>query len=660
MDSDGPTITHKFQSSLSGSNVAAQVVTYYLADGLHQRSSLFSPSYFKAFSAHCKLVHGIKMGNTAAKIDQGSENLLPHHDLTSMMRGWTNACDRSHRRCRTLQTSPRTASSLPARVIDVGEGANDLFLHVITASDGNSSVRNGNIRYLALSYCWGDNPPPKTLTTNVDDHCQPEGLRFSGLPRTFRDAVHTARALRVRYLWIDSLCILQDSPEDVAKEVAKMHEIFRGAYAVLAAVDGRDSHLGLNIDQDVLPRRGIPEQDWACFWRPATRGRDGVLCRSLHSIQQGVWRTRAWTLQEEMLAGRIIYFTHPSSPLSSSGKDKQHERGQILWSCAERIWSEDGKTRICVEEDAPFPLERFPPNIVVEDEGHWGTKFPEFPKRVVDILLRSADKRLYQAWYALAEEYSRRRLTCLADKVYAIEGLARRHGLKMGIIDSSSFDGNITGDDACPAYLCGLWRDDITWGLSWMSTTGARWRDEKGPLSKLPTWSWTSVDGPVSWDVYDTPRLYTVLSTGKSTAQSVLHWHVVVQGQVLRNKRFRNGSYKDSIRGRSDPGETYHRLDETYHFETDPSGFDEVFQLLASVRSWKFILNLDLFGIHECYTEWTMILLKKLEPSNDGDEAYYSRVGWCTWRETVTPGITRDARPISDYGRVEQMTLRLV
>jgi hypothetical protein len=204
---------------------------------------------------------------------------------------------------------------------------------------------------LALSYCWGEKIPPKTLTTNVVDHRR--GICLAKLPRTFRDAVRIARALRLRYLWIDSLCIVQDSPEDLTAEISRMDQIFQGAHLVLAAVDGGDSHFGLNIDSD--PATG-PEGAPAATtgFRPRVK-RDGPF-RSLVSIQQGMWRTRGWTLQEEMLARRILYFTHPSN----------EGAGQVIWSCADKIWLEDGTTKEVTK--GPFPLERFPPVVMTVHE----------------------------------------------------------------------------------------------------------------------------------------------------------------------------------------------------------------------------------------------------------------------------------------------------
>lgn len=65
------------------------------------------------------------------------------------------------------------------------------------------------------------------------------------LPRTFRDAIRLARHLRVSYLWIDALCIIQDDPGDWARESAKMASIYGDAHMVAAAAGAEDSDGGL-------------------------------------------------------------------------------------------------------------------------------------------------------------------------------------------------------------------------------------------------------------------------------------------------------------------------------------------------------------------------------------------------------------------------------
>ncbi|KAK4099982.1 HET-domain-containing protein, partial [Parathielavia hyrcaniae] len=129
-------------------------------------------------------------------------------------------CNENHASCLS-----RTTTAPPARVIDVGDDHTGPCLRV-THEIGGIGL------YLTLNYCWGEIPPPPPLPPNVADQCR--GICLANLTRTFRDAVRIARAMRLRYLWIDSLCIVQDSPEDLTAETSRMDQIFQGAHLVLA------------------------------------------------------------------------------------------------------------------------------------------------------------------------------------------------------------------------------------------------------------------------------------------------------------------------------------------------------------------------------------------------------------------------------------------
>lgn len=91
-----------------------------------------------------------------------------------------------------------------------------------------------DVRYAALSYCWGD-VKPTVLTTraNLDNH--KKGIKLLALPQCLRDAVTVARSLQIQYLWIDALCIIQDDRDDWARESATMSQLFQNAYITIAA-----------------------------------------------------------------------------------------------------------------------------------------------------------------------------------------------------------------------------------------------------------------------------------------------------------------------------------------------------------------------------------------------------------------------------------------
>jgi hypothetical protein len=155
-------------------------------------------------------------------------------------------------------------------------------------------------RYVGLSHMWGLFPIPSTLTENIESFrtAIPEAL----LPPNFRDAVICTRALGIRYLWVDALCIIQDSKEDWEGEAARMEDVFSGAYCILAASRAPDSEAGF-----LRPR---PDRRYATF--KSGLNDSYYVCESIDDFQrdiiQGDLNSRAWVLQERALARRTIYF----------------------------------------------------------------------------------------------------------------------------------------------------------------------------------------------------------------------------------------------------------------------------------------------------------------------------------------------------------------
>jgi len=133
---------------------------------------------------------------------------------------------------------------MPTRLVDLGQaGTAGVVLVVDTPRVGN--LEDG--RYCCLSHCWGGFQPVK-LETKTSQLLR-SGLPLQQLPKTFQDAVEVCLWLGVRYLWIDSLCIIQDSKEDWEREAEQMALIYKYGHATLAATDSRDATSGLFRDR---------------------------------------------------------------------------------------------------------------------------------------------------------------------------------------------------------------------------------------------------------------------------------------------------------------------------------------------------------------------------------------------------------------------------
>jgi hypothetical protein len=294
-----------------------------------------------------------------------------------------------------------------------------------------------------LSHCWGREPIYSLLNRNIEELSK--HIQTDKLPNVFRDAIFMTHLLGFRYLWIDSLCIIQDSKDDWVKEAPRMGGVYRRAACNLAATgfsDGRNglfstrdgkllSPLKVYVDWDgVRPQRGIP-----------IRG-EYYLSDDDHwkiSVCNAPLNRRAWVVQERILSPRIIHFG-----------DKQ-----LLWECYELKASE------------AFP---------------YGLDYKHATGNNLKNDLHESDLQASCSyWRQIVQAYSKGHLTFSQDKLPAIEGIAMEMSTpQLG------------------RYIAGLWEGDILHMLLW--------RVEKPsqvirlPATyRAPTWSWASIDDEVSY-----------------------------------------------------------------------------------------------------------------------------------------------------------------
>jgi hypothetical protein len=232
----------------------------------------------------------------------------------SLLRMWLSACDRNHH-CTSLNTSG-TQPSMPTRLIDVGDAV-DTYLRLVESYDKTTAQR-----YCALSHCWGKlTERQKSCTYQANHDALMKNIDIQGLPKTFRDAIAITRALNVRYLWIDSLCIIQDDPQDWAAESERMEDVFSSAYVTLAATSSRSSMEGF-----LGSRRGRRPED--CVELRSEKSGHTYICKSIddfhRDVEDGPLNQRGWVLQERVLSRRSIHFTST----------------QVYWECGQGVHCE--------------------------------------------------------------------------------------------------------------------------------------------------------------------------------------------------------------------------------------------------------------------------------------------------------------------------------
>ncbi|KAK8226989.1 heterokaryon incompatibility protein-domain-containing protein [Phyllosticta capitalensis] len=197
----------------------------------------------------------------------------------------------------------------PTRLIDVDPGGMGLDVQLRYSA----SIPQDNLDYAALSYCWGDHKPecmttPKTMNQNL--------LRISweSMPQTFRDTVTFTRGLGLKYLWIDSICIIQDEDggNDWRREAGRMFAVYKNAKVAFAALFGENSTTGLRDTQfeqqtRVAAKLRLDQSTYSlCVRRQHYLWNGAVDIR--HTTRVPLL-TRAWTYQERMISPRKLFFT---------------------------------------------------------------------------------------------------------------------------------------------------------------------------------------------------------------------------------------------------------------------------------------------------------------------------------------------------------------
>jgi hypothetical protein len=332
--------------------------------------------------------------------------------------------------------------------------------------------------YMTLSHRWGD--PNKILQLLGSNRARfMTGIRIDELTPTFRDAMRLAHRLGQRYIWVDSLCIIQDSAQDWEQEAVQMSNVYGNSLCNIAAVSSSyDLSRGLFAMREVNPRlfypfsveRRIPQTDrtdFTTYWNQYMWELE---------IEKTPLSTRGWILQERVLAPRTIYFT----------------QNQIYWECLHHIRCEadpDGslelldRAKLSVSDRRPLGEIVRCQNQLREllalrqkkpDQGLGSNSELE---EQINILKVDSDRLrpgMRHYWWILVGAFSECQLTKESDKLIAIAGIARKFQQLYPDL-----------------YLAGLWKDSLHLDLAWYAAGAEGKRNE----SFATTWSWASISG---------------------------------------------------------------------------------------------------------------------------------------------------------------------
>jgi hypothetical protein len=224
---------------------------------------------------------------------------VPGPAYFEVLRAWLERCDKDHE-CKTGEICN---DELPTRVIDIGAANNDpLILRDSDEIDAYS--------YVALSHCWGEyqSGEKQIICTHINNLKQRKaGFRAQDLPKTFQDAIEVTRQIGKRYLWIDSLCIVQSldgkETEDWKVESKRMEIVFSSAYCTIAASSANSSHEGFLRPRVGIQPLHVETKDSA--WLYISKEVDSFL----EDMKVAPLNNRGWVLQERILSRRTIHFS---------------------------------------------------------------------------------------------------------------------------------------------------------------------------------------------------------------------------------------------------------------------------------------------------------------------------------------------------------------
>jgi hypothetical protein len=366
------------------------------------------------------------------------------------------------------QCKPRDDACLPDRVLSIGprdssEDANhysDIQLYVSC---------NEKTPYITLSHMWGDHQPLKLLKNNISDF--QKTITWASLPKTFQEAVLFARSLDIFYIWIDSLCIIQDSVEDWREQSGKMASIYENSYLTLAAAAATSS-LGGCFRQPSTFLTGYvtdgiekvsPEDHGAVMTLIRASTEKPVLFSHGHSEHRLPTRlegeqlpllTRGWVYQERLLSPRVLFFGDVD----------------VLWECNEmpvcycKAW-----TKYHIRHHSVQTVKSFHASALQLGKNDITPPLPE---------------SIGTRWNRIVEDYSTLNLSFMSDQLPAIAGVAKQV--------QRCFPGS--------QYVSGVWTKSIVQNLSWKINHAFESRKKiSSSPTNLPSWTWLAAQTQVSY-----------------------------------------------------------------------------------------------------------------------------------------------------------------
>ncbi|XXG99977.1 ammonium transporter Amt1 [Hypoxylon texense] len=369
-----------------------------------------------------------------------------------IIQGWLNECVETHGSCRG-----GAHGYIPSRLVELNNTASEPTFRVVERRQVDS-----HSHYLTLSHCWGvasAKERMKLTQSTMRSLFREQPCRT--LPKTYRDALEVAGRLGICYIWIDSLCIFQDSVDDWRVESSSMQDVYGNTFLSIAALGGENDDGGLFFSRDSAKVRptvfnfGVDGPENPQLYRFTLEETP-----EHRSFDHEPLTKRGWVIQERLLPRRVLYFGSK----------------QVFWECYEGTRSETHPKAVNCGENTGAPKPNYAWKDMIGGRARSGSK---------DAVLQ-----LFGNWYSVQELYSNCNLTVPSDKLVAFSGIAKdmkRRLAALGCQDTK--------------YLAGMWSQRLPECLVWSVRSGGR----RPKLYRAPSWSWAAIDGILN--MYDSSEV---------------------------------------------------------------------------------------------------------------------------------------------------------
>jgi hypothetical protein len=430
----------------------------------------------------------------------------------SLVKTWLRHCDKHHVRCQELRT--KKMHSIELRLIDVIEQK------IVSASS--------NVRFYALSYVWGRVSILSTTAANLADLEEPGSLRSRSaqIPQTVRDAMQFVLSMGDRYLWVDSLCIVQDDNIEKHDQILQMHRIYSTAYATIVQHSGDDASSGLpGVRKDtrsMLATEAFP------------RGRAMIAVENFSVpgvLQESVHSTRGWTMQEVLVSNRCLHFFNKQLTFVCAEEYVQDWRSVDLNAASEDIH------RTKLSKDVLWQMNPLAESTELDITGPHG--------------FHAKWLRYFGIYARIMSDYTTRRLSYESDILHAFHGL------------SSALNRLGAG-----RFFYGLPSASFDHALLWLPASPMQ-RRQSTRETTLPSWSWAGWSGRSTYNCAS--------SRGKASSLIYLNsyvtkFYIIEDGESLPVQRSAAEFLEDSINSpylqtrRAAPPEPAQPREKTFHW----------------------------------------------------------------------------------------------